>query len=83
VTVNEAEMSVWVSGGFTVMDLITYLASFVTLKSPNGYTLQAYPAFVYQSVAGAISTGTHGSHMKYNSLSHQVGKGISPDRTSI
>jgi len=32
----------------------------------------AFPWFVYQTLAGAIATGSHGSSLTYNSMSHQV-----------
>jgi FAD/FMN-containing dehydrogenase len=54
------------------IDLLTFLRHYVTPAAPAGYTLGAFPWFVYQSVAGAVATGTHGSSMEHNSMSNQV-----------
>jgi hypothetical protein len=48
ITVNESEPSVWVDSGVKVIDLLDYLANYVTPAAPSGYTLGAFPWFVYQ-----------------------------------
>uniref|UniRef100_A0A383W3X5 J domain-containing protein n=1 Tax=Tetradesmus obliquus TaxID=3088 RepID=A0A383W3X5_TETOB len=72
ISVNESGQSVWVDAGVKTIDLLTFLRHHVTPKAPAGYTLAAFPWFVYQSVAGAVATGTHGSSMEHNSMSNQV-----------
>ncbi|WIA37270.1 hypothetical protein OEZ86_014213 [Tetradesmus obliquus] len=72
ISVNESDQSVWVDAGVKTIDLLTFLRHHVTPKAPAGYTLAAFPWFVYQSVAGAVATGTHGSSMEHNSMSNQV-----------
>ncbi|GMH42611.1 hypothetical protein BSKO_10530 [Bryopsis sp. KO-2023] len=63
---------IWVDSGVMVWDLLRYLGNYVTKKAPAGYTLLAPPWFVFQTIGGAVATGTHGSNLKYNSLSSQV-----------
>jgi hypothetical protein len=48
ISVNETEASVWVDAGVKVIDLLQYLANYVTPEAPAGYTLGAFPWFVYQ-----------------------------------
>ena len=36
------------------------------------YTLPAFPWFINQTVGGAIATATHGSSLRYGSMSNQV-----------
>lgn len=48
IAVNETEQSVWVDAGVIIADLLAYLASYVTPAAPSGYTLPAFPWFVYQ-----------------------------------
>lgn len=48
ISVNESEPSVWVDAGVKVMDLLDYLGNYVTPAAPAGYTLGAFPWFVYQ-----------------------------------
>jgi hypothetical protein len=48
ITVNETESSVWVDAGVKVIDLLDYLGNYVTAAAPAGYTLGAFPWFVYQ-----------------------------------
>ncbi len=43
-----------------------------TMKGPMGWTLPSFAWYIDQTVAGAVSTGTHGSTMKYGTLSGQV-----------
>jgi hypothetical protein len=48
ISVNETEGSVWVDAGVITADLLVYLANYVTPDAPAGYTLPAFPWFVYQ-----------------------------------
>lgn len=72
IQVNETEQSVWVSAGIKIIDLLNYLGNYVTATAPAGWTLPAFPWFVYQSIAGAVATGTHGSSLPWKTLSNQV-----------
>ncbi len=54
------------------IDLLQYLGNYVTDVAPAGWTLPAFPWFVYQSIGGALATGTHGSSLPWASLSNQV-----------
>ncbi|KXZ42034.1 hypothetical protein GPECTOR_218g458 [Gonium pectorale] len=72
IAVNETEESVTVDAGIRTIDLLRYLAAYVTPSAPSGWTLPAFPWFVYQTLGGAVATGTHGSSLKHSSLSSQV-----------
>jgi FAD/FMN-containing dehydrogenase len=72
ITVDEEAMTVDVDAGIKTVDLLTFLANYVTETAPTGWTLPAFPWFVYQSIGGAVSTGTHGSSLTWASLSNQV-----------
>lgn len=72
ITVNETDQTVWVDAGVKTIDLLDYLRNYVTPTAPAGYTVGAFPWFVYQTIGGAVATGTHGSSMEHNSLSNQV-----------
>lgn len=72
IEVDEASSSVWVDSGVIVWDLLRYLGNYVTEAAPAGYTLPASPWFVYQTIGGALATGTHGSSLIHNSLSSQA-----------
>ncbi|KAI8472715.1 MAG: hypothetical protein J3K34DRAFT_519583 [Monoraphidium minutum] len=63
IDVDTDDGSVWVDGG--------HLSNYVTEDAPAGWTLPAFPWFVYQSIAGAIATGTHGSSLAWASLSSE------------
>ncbi|GFH05987.1 FAD-binding PCMH-type domain-containing protein [Haematococcus lacustris] len=52
-----------VDAGVITIDLLNYLSSYVTAKAPAGWTL---------TVGGAVSTGTHGSSLKWGTMSNQV-----------
>ncbi|EFJ42445.1 hypothetical protein VOLCADRAFT_97460 [Volvox carteri f. nagariensis] len=58
--------------GIRTIDLLRYLAAYVTPSAPAGWTLPAFPWFVFQTLGGAVSTNTHGSSLKHSSLSSQV-----------
>lgn len=72
ITVDEEAMTVKVDAAVKTIDLLNFLSNYVTPSSPTGYTLLAFPWYVFQSIAGAISTGTHGSSISHGSLSNQV-----------
>ena len=67
--VDEANRVVKVAAGVRVRDLLDYLA---TYGESGGYTLPAFPWFIDQTVAGAVSTATHGTTMRHGSMSQQV-----------
>ncbi|MEW5299855.1 MAG: hypothetical protein WDW36_002829 [Sanguina aurantia] len=71
ITVNETAETVTVDAGVKTIDLLDYLGNYVTKSAPAGWTLPAFPWFVYQSIGGAVSTGSHGSSMQHGSLSSQ------------
>ncbi|GFH06839.1 FAD-binding PCMH-type domain-containing protein, partial [Haematococcus lacustris] len=72
IKVLEDEEAVLVDAGVITIDLLNYLSSYVTAKAPAGWTLPAFPWYVYQTVGGAVSTGTHGSSLKWGTMSNQV-----------
>lgn len=72
IDVDEESSSVWVDSGVIVWDLLRYLGNYVTEAAPAGYTLPAPPWFVYQTIGGAVATGTHGSNLIHKSLSSQA-----------
>ena len=87
IEVNEKDLSVWVSAGVMLWDLMDYLANYVTPAAPRGksfstsqhlgtlclgYALHAHPVHVNQTVAGTIATGSHGSSITYRTLSSHV-----------
>lgn len=43
-----------------------------TPKAPLGYSLKMFAWYIDQTVGGAVATGTHGSSLKWGSLSSQV-----------
>jgi FAD/FMN-containing dehydrogenase len=75
ISVDEASQAVWVDGGVKTSDLLEYLKNSVSPTAPAGWTLGAFPWFVHQTIAGAVATNSHGSSLKYKSLSDQVGIG--------
>lgn len=72
IVVNQTEESVTVDAGVVTVHLLDYLANYVTSDAPAGWTLPAFPWFVYQTIGGAVATGSHGSSLSYNSLSDQA-----------
>lgn len=72
ITVDEEAQTVTADAGVVVADLLSFLANYATPRSPAGYTLPAFPWFVYQTVGGAVATGTHGSSVPDASLSAQL-----------
>ena len=58
-------MTVTFEGGATLGDIARYLA-------PRGAAVQNLPSLTHVSVAGAISTGTHGSGWQFGNILKQV-----------
>ncbi|CAL8469269.1 g8810 [Coccomyxa elongata] len=70
--VDEDAQTVTVDGGVQTRVLLDYLATHITAKGPMGWTLPSFSWYIDQTVAGAVATATHGSSMKYGSISGQV-----------
>ncbi|KAJ3256755.1 hypothetical protein HK103_005128 [Boothiomyces macroporosus] len=65
VAVDKKNCTITVEGGMKIHELIHHLEN-------NGLSLSNYGNVTGQSVAGVISTGTHGESVKYGSFSSQV-----------
>lgn len=72
IKVDEDAMEVEVQAGIPQRILLDYLSDYVHWKEPKGWTLPAFSWFIDQTIAGAVATGTHGSSMRWGSLSSQV-----------
>ena len=72
IKVDEQAMEVEVQAGIPQRILLDYLSEYTHCNEPKGWTLPAFSWFIDQTIAGAISTGTHGSSMRWGSLSSQV-----------
>ena len=72
IQVNEDNATVTVAGGISQRALIDYLALYTHWKQPIGWTIPSFSWFIDQSVAGAVSTGTHGSSTQWGSISSQL-----------
>jgi len=72
IVVDEDSRTVTADAGVILADLIEFLSNYASARAPAGYTLPAYPWFVYQTVGGAVATGTHGSSVMDGSLSAQL-----------
>jgi len=72
IKVNEDEMTVTVASGIPQRILLDYLSDYVHWKEPRGWILPAFSWFIDQTVAGAVTTGTHGSSLRWGSLSSQM-----------
>ena len=64
IAVDEAELTAKIDAGWILHDALNYLASY-----GRGYTLGNFPWFTFQTVGGAVCTGSHGSSLSYGSLS--------------
>ena len=64
VIVDETAMTAKVDAGYVLHDFLDYLAAY-----GSGYTLGNFPWFTFQTVGGAVATGSHGSSLSYGSLS--------------
>ena len=72
IQVNEDDATVTVAAGIPQRMLLEYLSEYRYWKQPEGWTLPAFSWFIDQTIGGAISTGTHGSSMRWGSLSSQL-----------
>jgi FAD/FMN-containing dehydrogenase len=72
IRVDEENATVTVAAGITQRMLFEYLGNYTHWKEPRGWAIPAYSWFIDQTVAGAVSTGTHGSTLRWGSLSSQV-----------
>jgi FAD/FMN-containing dehydrogenase len=69
---DEAARTVTVLGGVGTRNLLDWLNQCTKGASPNGWTLPAFSWYTDQTIAGAVSTATHGSSLQHGSLSQQV-----------
>lgn len=72
IQVNEENRTVTVAPGITQRALLEYLAAYTHWKEPSGWTLPAFSWFIDQTIAGAVATATHGSSLRWGSVSSQV-----------
>ena len=72
IQVNEDNATVTVAAGITQRMLFEYLGNYTHWKEPRGWAVPAYSWFIDQTVGGAVSAGTHGSTLRWGSLSSQV-----------
>lgn len=72
IKVDEEAMEVEVQAGIPQRILLDFLSEYIHWNEPKGWTLPAFSWFIDQTIAGAVSTGTHGSSMRWGSLSSQV-----------
>jgi hypothetical protein len=72
IQVDEENATVTVAAGITQRMLFEYLDKYVHWKEPLGWTIPAYSWFIDQTVGGACATGTHGSSLRWGSISSQV-----------
>jgi FAD binding domain/D-arabinono-1,4-lactone oxidase len=70
--VDEDNALVTVNAGVPQRMLLNYLSEYRYWKQSAGWTLPAFSWFIDQTIGGAVATGTHGSSMRYGSLSSQV-----------
>ncbi|KAI7844538.1 hypothetical protein COHA_001896 [Chlorella ohadii] len=72
IQVDELAQTVTVAAGITQRVLLDYLAEYKYWKQPSGWTLPAFSWFLDQTIGGAAATASHGSSMKWGSLSSQL-----------
>jgi len=72
IQVNEDAATVTVAAGIPQRMLLNYLSEYRYWKEPAGWALPAFSWFIDQTIGGAVATGTHGSSMRWGSLSSQV-----------
>jgi FAD/FMN-containing dehydrogenase len=72
IRVDEDNATVTVAAGITQRMLFEYLGNYTHWKEPRGWAIPAYSWFIDQTVGGAVSTGTHGSTLRWGSISSQV-----------
>lgn len=72
INVDEEAGTVTVAAGLTQRQILDYLAEYTYWIESRGWTLPAYSWFLDQTIAGAVATATHGSSLRWGSLSSQV-----------
>lgn len=72
IQVNETASTVTVAAGISQRAVLEYLAAYTHWTEPAGWTLPAFSWFIDQTIGGAIATATHGSSLRWGSLSSQV-----------
>ncbi|KAL6772376.1 hypothetical protein ACKKBG_A29975 [Auxenochlorella protothecoides x Auxenochlorella symbiontica] len=72
IQVDEQSRTVTVAAGVPQRVLLDYLSEYRHGTQPAGWTLPAFSWFIDQTIGGAVATATHGSSMRYGSLSSQV-----------
>jgi len=72
IQVNEEDATVTVAAGITQRMLFEYLSNYTHWKEPRGWAIPAYSWYIDQTVGGAVATGTHGSSLRWGSISSQV-----------
>lgn len=72
IKVNETSKTVSVAAGIPQRILLNYLSNYTSPIAPWGYTIPAFPFYIDQTIAGAVSTGTHGSSFLHGSVSSQT-----------
>ena len=73
--VDEEARAVTVAAGVTQRTLLDYLSTFKGPRDLNrgrGWILPAQSWFIDQTIGGAVATNTHGSSLRYGSLSNSV-----------
>lgn len=70
--VDEDAGTVTVAAGVPQRMLLEYLSQYRYWKQPEGWSLPAFSWFIDQTIGGAVATGSHGSSMRWGSLSSQV-----------
>jgi len=58
-----------IPAGLITHDVLDALTRYTSSSAPNGWTLGGFPWFCFQTIGGAVATGSHGSSMRYGSLS--------------
>jgi len=64
IVVDESAQTAKVDAGIVTADFLDYIS-----KYGRGWALGNHPWFTYQTVGGALATGSHGSSLTYGSLS--------------
>ncbi|KAL4431088.1 hypothetical protein ABPG75_006344 [Micractinium tetrahymenae] len=72
IQVDEDKQTVTVAAGVTQRALLDYLSEYRYWKQPAGWTLGAFAWFLDQTIGGAVATASHGSSMRYGTLSAQL-----------
>ena len=60
------------SGSQSTLEVLSRLRRSASATTATGYTLPAFPWFIDQTVGGAAATATHGSSLRFGSMSSQV-----------